>query len=343
MGGGTDFPEFYRSTTPAGGAVLSTTIDKYIYIILRSRYDRRIVLSWTRKETVDSVDEIQHELVRETLRATGIRDSIEIITTADIPSEGSGLGSSSALTVGLLKTFYTYRDVDIPDDRLAAEAAHIEMNVLKKPVGKQDAYAAAFGGLRRYDFLSDDSVRIHPLRLSPTDLRKLDGYLLMYFTGRTRSSTDLLARQRENAGVNLPVLEAIRRGVDRACRLIRKGNLDEFGRLLHEAWTLKRRLAEGITDAEIDEMYDRALGAGATGGKILGAGGGGFLLLVCPPPFKAAVRKALRGYAEMPFGFESRGAKVLLNTRQRNWQISVTDERPDRRQSLTPGGDAAFT
>ncbi len=318
VGGGTDFEQYYRLN---GGAVISTPIDKYIYVIVKERFDEKIVLSWTKKEIVQSVDEIQHELIREAMRKTGLQKGIEVITVADIPSEGSGLGSSSSLTVGLLNAFYAYQGELVSSERLASEACEIEIDILKKPIGKQDQYIAAYGNLRKFTFNKDGSVTTERLELSEEGRRILNMNLLLFYTNRTRSSTDILTEQQRNIPDTLETLNDIKMQVAETEQIFREGDFDRLGQVLDKGWRLKRRLANSITDTEIEKMYQTAIEAGALGGKIAGAGGGGFLLLYCTPEKQEQVRSALRGYREMPFRLERDGSKVILNMRRDTWKI----------------------
>jgi D-glycero-alpha-D-manno-heptose-7-phosphate kinase len=318
VGGGTDFKEFYRLD---GGAVISTAIDKYIYVIVKERFDDKIVLSWTKKEIVQSVDEIQHELIREAMRKTGLRKGIEVITVADIPSEGSGLGSSSSLTVGLLNAFYAYQGELVSSERLAREACEIEIDILKKPIGKQDQYIAAYGNLRKFTFNKDGSVDAHKIELSEEARRILNMNLLLFYTNRTRSSAEILTEQRKNIPTVLETLARIRTQVTETEQVFREEDFDRVGQVLDEGWRLKKRLANSITDTDIEKMYRTAIEAGAFGGKIAGAGGGGFLLLYCIPEKQEKVRAALKGYREMPFRLERDGSKVILNMRRDTWKI----------------------
>jgi D-glycero-alpha-D-manno-heptose-7-phosphate kinase len=312
VGGGTDFGDFYRTEA---GAVLSTTIDKYLYVIVKERFDRKIYLSYTKKEIADHVDELQHDLVREAMKRTGVAAGVEIAMLADIPSEGSGLGSSSALLVGLLNALYQYRGVQVPAGRLAREACEIEIDILGRPIGKQDQYIAAYGGLRRFDFRADNSVDVTELPLTENDRSLFAQELLLFFTGRTRKSATILAEQKENILTRWPLLRAMRDQVPEAVQAVREADWNYLGCLMHEGWRMKRELASGVSDPELDRLYDRALRAGASGGKIAGAGGGGFLLLHCPLGYQPHVRAALKELDEFHFGLEPQGSRAIFNTR----------------------------
>jgi D-glycero-alpha-D-manno-heptose-7-phosphate kinase len=312
-GGGSDFAEFYRQ---GEGKVISTAIDKYIFVILKERFDEKIILNYMRKEIVDDVSEIKHELVREAMRVTGLNKSVEISMLADIPSEGSGLGSSSSLVVGLLNAMYMYQGEQVTAERLAREACEIEIGRCGKPIGKQDQYIAAYGGLRKITFQSDDGVMAEPLCVPGRAMLRFGSNLMLFYTNRTRASSEILTEQKENTKDRRPHLEAMLPLVDRICKSLLEGNFDDVGLALHEGWVLKKKMASRISDPEIDALYDKALKAGALGGKIAGAGGGGFLLLYVPPQHQENVRNALSHLFEMPFLPERDGSKVIFNLKR---------------------------
>lgn len=316
FGGGTDFPAYYRQE---GGCVLSTAIDKFIYVIVKQRYDDRIRVGYTQTELVDSLDEIQHELVRESLRLTGITKRVEVNTMADIPSQGSGLGSSSTLTVGLLNAMYAYCNAPQPLERLAREACKIEIDILGKPIGVQDQTIAAHGGLCFLEFRPDGSVAVERLQVSSELLRRLNRNLLLFYTLKTRQASSILAEQTQNIGQRGPELDEIRQMAHAGRALLERGDIDSFGRLLDEGWRVKQRLASKVGNADISAIYAAAQSAGALGGKITGAGGGGFLLLYVPVEQQEAVRSVLRdkfGLPEYPFQFEADGSKIIFNYRR---------------------------
>lgn len=310
LGGGTDFPEFYKVE---GGAVLSTAIDKYIFVTVKRRFDRKLRVGYTRTEMVDRVDEIQHELIREALRKTGVHEGIEITTMGDIPSAGSGLGSSSTVTVGALHALYTLLGKIVTAEQLAREACEIELSILKKPIGVQDQYIVAYGGLRFLEFFPDGRVNCEKVELEPAQRRLLNDNLMLFFTGVTRSAEGILVEQRRNIEQRWELLQELKRMAYLARQELREGNIDILGELLHQGWELKKKLAERISNGEIDAMYAAARKAGAVGGKITGAGGGGFLLLYCPYEKQEAVRSALHGLQELPFRLEHDGTKVIFN------------------------------
>jgi D-glycero-alpha-D-manno-heptose-7-phosphate kinase len=313
FGGGTDFPSFYCAE---GGCVLSSAIDKYIFITIKKRFDRKLRIGYTRTEMVDNIDEIEHELIRESLRKTAILQGVEITTMGDIPSAGSGLGSSSTVTVGALHAMYTYLGEIVPAETLARQACEVEIDVLRKPIGIQDQYIAAYGGLRFFEFQTDAQVVSQKLDLDGTLRRRLNENLLLFFTGITRSSETILDEQKNNINHRLNVLRQLKQFAYVARDEMLAGNLDSIGHLLHESWELKKQLASRISNGEIDEIYQVARRAGALGGKITGAGGGGFLLLYCPHEKQDALRSTLSELQELPFQLEGDGTKVIFNYRR---------------------------
>jgi D-glycero-alpha-D-manno-heptose-7-phosphate kinase len=311
FGGGTDFPSFFKNED--GGCVLSSSIDKYIFVTIKRRFDQKLVVGYTQTEMTDTVDGIQHELIREAFRMTGIEKGVEIATMGDIPSAGTGLGSSSTVTVGSLNAMYTYLGKIVPADRLAQEACQIEIERIGKPIGLQDQYIAAFGGIRFIEFTPDEKVLMEKIELLPYQKRQLDENLLLFYTGITRKSDRILGEQETNTSKNQKTLCEMKRLAYQAKSELQKGNLGIIGELLHESWTLKKKLASKISNNEIDILYQSARDAGAIGGKITGAGGGGFLLLYCPPENQEDVRKALHCLQELTFRLEPDGTKVIFN------------------------------
>ena len=312
-GGGTDFQGYYAQ---GGGAVLSSAIDKYIYVVIKQRFDSKIRVGYTRTEMVERVDQIEHELVRECLHLTGITGGVEIATMADIPSEGSGLGSSSTVTVGLLHAMYAYQGLLVTAETLAAQACRIEIEVLGKPIGKQDQYIAAYGNLRRFEFNPDETVTTHSVNLSEEKRRRLGESLMLFYTGITRQADVILSEQKANIEEKRVWLDRIKGQVADVEAAFSESNLNKVGRLMQTGWEWKKQMAGRISSPSIDALYERALDAGATGGKIAGAGGGGFLLLYCPPDRQSAVREVLAEMREMPFSLERDGSKVIFNARR---------------------------
>jgi D-glycero-alpha-D-manno-heptose-7-phosphate kinase len=309
-GGGTDFREFFREH---GGAVVSTAIDRFVYCIVKERFDDKIYVNWSKKEIVESVDQIEHALVREAMRKTGVTKAVEISFLSDIPAEGSGLGSSSSVTVGVLNALYHFIGETPTADQLAREACEIEIDILGKPIGVQDQYIAAYGGLRQLRFGPGDKVVAEPLHPSRSALEDMDNMLMSFFTGRTRQADGILAQQRSNIAAKVDVLKQMTKQAEQVRQIIESGDIEQLGRVLHEGWEAKRKLATGISSSELDEIYERAVKAGALGGKISGAGGGGFFLLCVPSDKRQAVRKALANLREMPFRLERGGSRVVLN------------------------------
>ncbi len=317
FGGGTDFKEFYLKEE---GAVLSFGIDKYVYVIVKERFDEKIYINYSKKEIVNHVDDIAHDLVREAMRKTGITGGVEVTTLADVPSKGSGLGSSSSITVGLLNAFYIYQGEQVPQERLAMEACEIEIDIVGKPIGIQDQYIAAYGNMRFFEFQRNGQVNVEKLDLTDEQKRMLVSNLLLFFTNKTRSSSEVLTEQRKNISERMDELRRLRDIAYEARRIILSGRTDEIGHLLHESWQEKKKLASNVSTKDIDVMYERAREAGATGGKIAGAGSGGFLLLYCPRENQNAVREALKEYREMPFLLSRDGSKVIFNMRGYAWK-----------------------
>jgi D-glycero-alpha-D-manno-heptose-7-phosphate kinase len=310
-GGGSDLPAFYREEP---GAVVSTAINKYIYINVNKKFDHKIRASYSITEMVDSVDELRHELIREAMRLLNIDGGIEITSISDIPSQGTGLGSSSTYTVGLLNALYAYNGRFAGAERLAREACAIEIERCGKPIGKQDQYIAAYGGLQYIQFNPDESVFVDPIICQPTTRQRLQERLLMFYTGMTRSADHILQEQQANTERDLDrrqMLRAMTRMAQDLRAALSNNDLDSFGTILHEGWLLKQRLASGISNQRINDWYGRAREQGAIGGKILGAGGGGFLLVYAPVERHPAIIAALPELSLMPFAFEPQGSKII--------------------------------
>lgn len=315
VGGGTDMPSFYEETP---GMVISTTIDKYLFVIVNERYDNKIYINYMKKEIVDDVNEIEHELVREAMKLTGVEKGIEITMLADIPSTGSGLGSSSTLTVGLLNALYNYLGKQVTAEQLAVEACQIEIDILKKPIGKQDQYIAAYGGVNKFIFNGDGNVDSISLKLSRENRIKLGSNLLLHFTDITRKADSILSEQKNNTQENLTLLNGLVDLVNKLETEFRTENWDALGQLLKENWQIKKSLAKGITMPEIDKMVDIAMDNGAIGVKIAGAGGGGFLLSYVPRSEQDKFRTAMNKYDELPFMLDPFGSRIVFNMRRYN-------------------------
>jgi len=308
-GGGTDLPSFYRAYD--GGAVVSAAIDKFVHVIVNEKFDRSIRVAYSRTENVERLEELQHELVREAMRATGVHAALEIHTIADIPSEGTGLGSSSTLTVGLLNALYAFRGQLKDPAELAREACQIEIETLGGILGKQDQYIAAFGGVQHFEFRADDSVRSTPLPLSPAERDVLSDHLSLFYTGITRKASGILKGQDARTTENKEALLRMRAQAGEARAAILGRNWERLGRILDEGWQLKRGLTEGISNETIDQKFADAKAAGAYGGKVTGAGGGGFLLLVHPPERSRQIAAALSPMTRLPVRITSEGSRIL--------------------------------
>lgn len=310
-GGGTDLPSFYRQF---GGAVVSTTIDKYVYINVNKKFDDWIRVAYSKTEEVESVDQIEHNIVRECLRMLEISGGIEITSIADIPSSGTGLGSSSAFTVGLLLALNAYQSRYVSPDQLAELSCKVEIEQCDERIGKQDQYAAAFGGLNFIRFEPDESVIVEPLLCDGETLRRLQSSIVTFYTGKTRSASKILVEQSELAESNKATQRLLQRMTKLAYELraeLNMGNTDSLGAVLDEGWRLKREVHQEISNSTVDDLYDAARRAGALGGKLLGAGGGGFLLFFAPEEKHAAIEKAL-GLRRVDVGLERSGSRVLL-------------------------------
>ena len=313
-GGGTDLNEFWKHEE---GQVLSSAVDIYIHVIIKKRFDDLIVLNYTKRETVDHVSDIKHDLIREALKITGIKNGVEITTPADIPSEGSGLGSSSSVAVGLLHALHTYQSKLVSAEQLAQEACKIEIDILGHPIGKQDQYIAAYGGLKHIKFKPDNSVIVDDLKISKDAKRVFGSNLLLFYTNMTRKASSILSDQKKHTQDHLSILKQMKNQVS-DLRAILEGSLPfhSVGRLLHLGWQLKQQLSDKISNPEINNMYNIAMENGGLGGKITGAGGGGFLLVYVPREKQDQVRAALKEYRELPFSLERDGSKIIFNNRR---------------------------
>jgi len=310
VGGGTDIASFYRD---GGGAVLSTAIDKYMYITVHKKFDDGVRVAYSQVEEVQAVSDICHPLVREALAELGLNGGVEITSTADIPAKGTGLGSSSSYTVGLLSALHAFMGKQIRPEDLASMACKIEIERCEEPIGKQDQYAAAIGGLKLYEFHSDESVSITPVQCSASFRGVLDDSTLIFYTGKTRSASGILAEQTKNSASSEKKI-FLRRMAELAYEFkagIEAENLFMLGDLLKENWSLKKRLASGITNPHIDEMYLSGMQAGAIGGKLLGAGAGGFMMFLVDSKNREAVIKAMSQYRRFDFRIERSGSSVI--------------------------------
>jgi D-glycero-alpha-D-manno-heptose-7-phosphate kinase len=309
VGGGSDLTSFASNY---GGAVVSTTIDKYIYVIVTERFEDDLRVSYSRTEIVGSVAKLKHDLVREALRLAGLPRRVEIVTIADVPSRGTGLGSSSAVTVGVLNALYAYQGILKSPAELAAEASYIEIDVLKKPIGKQDQYATAFGGLQLLRFGPGDGVERDPVVLADSARRELERNLMLFYTGRQRSAAKVLAEIDASADTK-QTKRSLERLRDLAYELYEemgKGNAAALGDYLHKGWEHKRRLG-GVSNAKVNRWYDDARAAGAVGGKLLGAGGGGFMLFYASRERHDAIRAALPELREVSVRLDTSGSRII--------------------------------
>jgi len=315
-GGGTDLPSYYSQF---GGFVLSAAINKYLNIYVnRPAADELIRVKYSRYEQVGSPDEVHHDLVRPALKCLGLNGSLEIVSMADVPA-GTGLGSSGTYLVALLTALHELKREKIPTQAIAEEACHIEMDLAGHPVGKHDPYLAAFGGFTCLDIRRDGKVGVSSLDISLTTVEDFRASVLLFYTGITRSSTQILEEQKhltlQGEGTIVDSLHRTRELGYAVKEALEQGDLDRFGNLLDEHWQNKKRRSAKISDPNIDRWYEVARANGAQGGKIMGAGGGGFFMLYCPNSHKAQLRKALaaEGLREMSYDFDFSGAKVLLN------------------------------
>ena len=312
FGGGTDYPVWFREH---GGAVLCSTINKYCYISCRYlppffKHKSRIAYSFV--EMVESNDAIQHPAVRETLKYLGIKEGVEIHHDGDLPAR-TGLGSSSSFSVGLLHTLYALKQIMPTRMQLATEAIYVEQNLLKENVGCQDQVAAAFGGFSKIEFLPSRDIRVNPVIISPERLGKFQKHLVLYFTGFSRIASEIAKDQIEITAKKNQELIRMREMVDEGLGILcGRGDLAAFGKLLDENWKIKRSLTSKISTPKIDEIYEVACGAGAIGGKLLGAGGGGFMLLFVKPEDQPRVDEKLKGFLRVPFSFENRGSEIIV-------------------------------
>lgn len=312
FGGGTDYPAWYREN---GGAVLGTSINKYCYITCRRlppffEHRHRIVYSQT--ELVREVSEIQHPAVRAALRFMDVRDGVEIHHDGDLPAR-TGLGSSSAFSVGILHALYALKGVMPSKMQLAREAIHLEQDLLRENVGCQDQVLAALGGLRLVTFNGSMDIKVQPVTIRPERLDVLQDHLMLFFTGFARTASEVAAEQIRETPNRKRELTEMRRMVDEAVNILNgEGDLADFGRLLDAGWKLKRSLTDRIATPQTEEVYRKAMAAGATGGKLLGAGGGGFMLFFVEPDIRQRVRQALEGLLYVPFRFERAGTQVVF-------------------------------
>lgn len=311
-GGGTDLPRYYRNGH-GFGCVISATINKYIYITVNKKFDDLIRVSYSKTEIVDSVDKVDHNIIREAMKMVGVDRGVEVVYMGDIPlgSAGVGLGSSSALAVGVLNALYAYKGQHVSAERLAREACMIEIDILGHPIGKQDQYITAFGGLNYIQFNKDETVFVDPVIFSADAKRRLESRLTLFYTGMVRVSSDILQEQSDSVERKLDCHNGLVDLTHQLRERLQQNDISAMGDILRRGWEIKTQLASKITTPQIDAWYQAALDAGAVGGKIVGAGGGGFLLFYHEDENKEAVRKALPGLQESPLTFEPQGSKII--------------------------------
>lgn len=311
VGGGSDLPAYYRRH---GGAVLSTAIDKYVYVSVNKKFDGGIRLAYSKVEEVDRLEQIEHRLVRATFEMLELAGGVEVTTVADIPSRGTGLGSSSSFTVGLLQAISAYLGRHISAEDLGKRSCEIEIDRCGEPIGKQDQFAAAFGGLNLIEFNPDDSVNVTPVIMNAADRDAMERNIVVFYTGITRSASDILRKQGQEAEDDAQKQAVLGRMVELTYHLrdeLSRGAINSFGEILHENWMLKKSLTAGISNGQIDDWYRKAIGAGAQGGKLLGAGAGGFLMFYAPPERHDAIAEAI-GLRRIDIGFERLGSRILF-------------------------------
>lgn len=310
-GGGTDLADFYRHDY---GAVVSTAIDKFVYLAIHRFFERQFVLKYSRTETCADIDSIQHPLIRECLRAAGTKDFLEITSFADIPSTGSGLGSSSAFAVGLMHALLAQQGRMPSRETCASLACEIEIEKLGDPIGKQDQYAAAYGGMNYIRFSADGSVQVDPIVMAQGLRERLEQRLMLFYTGITRKAGDILSEQKKNMNTDTQLRQHLTRMRDQADELrveLGRGNIAALGACLDEGWRRKKQLASGVSAPGLDDIYERAMKAGAKGGKLLGAGGGGFFLFYVEPDSQESVKAALSDLRQVDFRFERQGTRII--------------------------------
>ena len=312
VGGGSDLPSYYKKM---GGAVLSTSVDKYMYVTVNQKFDNNIRLSYSVTENENSTKQIKHPIVRNTLELLNIKGGIEITSISDIPSQGSGLGSSSSYTVALLHALYAYKGHNASKEELGRLSSHIEIDLCGDKIGKQDQYAAAFGGLNLIEFNEDETVMVSPVTCKPSTIKKMEESIIVFYTGRTRSAAALLSEQSNN------MKQASKRGLMSEMvslvydmkNLLENDDIESLGGLLDKNWQLKRQITAGVSDPQIDNWYNKGISAGAKGGKLLGAGNGGFMMFFAPKEKHANISIAMKGLQRVPFSFDNNGSQIVFS------------------------------
>jgi D-glycero-alpha-D-manno-heptose-7-phosphate kinase len=314
-GGGTDLPSYAREH---GGFVVAAAVDKFVFVCVARRFQDTIRLAYSESEIVDSVDQIRHRIFRAALESTGLTSGLELHSLADVPAN-TGLGSSSSFTVALLNGLHAYKREFVPAEQLAREACRLEIEILKEPIGKQDQYIAAFGGISALTFHPGGAVEVERLPLRDEIIDELEANLVIYYSGVERSASTVLKEQAksivENRDAAVQRMHRIKELGHQTKRILLAGDIDVYGEMLHEHWTNKRKLASNMADGAIDEHYEAARRAGAIGGKLMGAGGGGFFMFYVRPPDKRRVHEALaaRGLRPLRFRFDFDGARIMAN------------------------------
>ena len=314
FGGGTDFKAYFETSTMGYGSVLSAALNMHVYITVNKKFDDKIRVVYSGNELVDSIDEVKHNIIREALKLVGITKGIEVIYMADIPLSGAGIGlaSSSALAVGVLNALHAYKGEFVTPEVLAKEACHIEIDLLGQRIGIQDQYAVANGVFNRYRFLNDGTVSVTPFVIDEKYKKMLYNNLMMFFTGNTRDSRKILSEQSDNIENKRKQLDELVLTVDKVYKEINNKNIEIVGTELDKTWTIKKSLSNGISNENIDNMYDLAKKSGAVGGKVLGAGGGGFMLFYVNDQNKEKVRTSLKDYREVPFEVDNEGSRIIF-------------------------------
>ena len=317
LGGGTDLPGYYREH---GGRVLNCAIDKYVYVIVKQRFDDDIYVNYSKKEIVSRVEDLEHELVREAMQMTGRGERGRDHHAGRHPVGGAPASDPRPRSPsGLLHALFAYQGRQVSAEELAERACTIEIERCGKPIGKQDQYIAALGGIRDIRFGPGDEVVAEELGLSAADRRALQQQIMLFYTGVTRSANTILAEQNANIESTRPQLDLLRDLAGFAVERLRNGDVDAIGPAMRESWEAKRKLASGVSNDQIDAAVTRALDAGASGAKLTGAGGGGFLLVICPPEQQRAVRESLADMRELPVKLDRLGSRVVLNVLRDIW------------------------
>lgn len=312
-GGGTDIDDFSMSE-PKGGRVVSAALSRYVYVTINRRFDDRLRVSYSTMEDVDSLDKIQHDLIREALRLTGIDSGIEITTIADIPGQGTGLGSSSTVTVGLLNAMHAFQGRKVSNEQLAEEACQIEIDTLGAPIGRQDQYAASFGGVNSIRF-GESGVKVEPIEVSKGLAKKFSENFTLVFTGLTRSASKVLSEESDDQSDKISRMREIRNHADEAASHVEKENLDSLGDILNKTWLSKREVSSIVTNKQIDDLYERAISSGAIGAKLLGAGNGGFLLVYGNRHLRGILQRDLgESHRMFPLEIDFSGSKIIYGT-----------------------------